>query len=641
VTEHVSAQRTLQFGAFELNVTTGELRKSGVKLRLRPQPAKALALLASLPGETVRREQLREEIWGRDVFVDFEHGLNLCIREVRAALDDDADKPRYIETVPRVGYRFIGHVEEAVPRAESAAPAPPKSSDPRGPDANLAAHSPTRKQGRRRATAVATLSAVLAVTALLVLSGLRERQSQKSQPQLIESLAVLPLENLSGDSAQQYFADGMTDELTTELAKIHSLRVISRHSIMQYSGRTKPLLQIARELNVDAVVEGTVTRSGDRVRITAQLIEASSDRHLWAESYERDLHDVLKLQDDFARDIARHVRAALTPTEQGRLARTPSVNPQAYELLLRGRYEWTKRGQQGLTTALESFRKSAQLDPTYAPAYVGIAESYEMLGNNGLVPTQAVRKQAKDAALKALELDPDLSEAHVALAESLADYDWNWAEAEKEYRYAIDLDSNNANAHHWYAMSLMWVGRFDEAIREIEYARQLDPVAVKINGNVGLILFYARQYDRAIVEAQRTLELEPGDVTSHFVIGIANLEKGDSQAAISELQSSRGGSELGNRLVLAYAYAIAGQKDIALSIFEEWRQLCRQRYCSPTNSAYVYAALGQRDEAFAWLDTAIAVHDRGLHVIDVSPLADPLRSDRRFADVLRRRGLPE
>jgi TolB-like protein/DNA-binding winged helix-turn-helix (wHTH) protein/Tfp pilus assembly protein PilF len=643
VPEPVPAQRTLQFGAFQLNVATGELRKSGVKLRLRPQPAKALAFLASRPGETIKREQLREEIWGRDVFVDFEHGLNLCIREVRAALDDDADKPRYIETVPRIGYRFIGHVEAAVPRAEPAVPAAPKSADPgRNPDASRAAHSPNGKHRRRLAAAVASAFAILALIVLLVLGGLREGRSYESRPPLIKSLAVFPLENLSGDPAQQYFADGMTDELTTELAKIHSLRVISRNSIVQYRGRTKPLPQIARELNVDAVVEGTVMRSGDRVRITAQLIEASSDRHLWAESYERDMHDVLKLQDDFARDIARQVRAALTPTEQGRLARTSSVNPQAYESLLRGRYEWAKRGQNGLTNALASFRKSTQLDPNYAPAYAGIAESYEMLGNNGIVPTQTVRTQAKEAALRALELDPDLSEAHVALAEWLNDYDWNWAEAEKEYRHAIELDSNNANAHHWYAMSLAWVGRFNEAIREIEYARQLDPVAVRINANVGLILLYARQYDRAIAESQKTLELEPNDFTSHFVIGMANLEKGDILAAINELQAARGSSPPPAGLYpLAYAYGTAGQKSKALSVFEEWRQACRERYCSPTGWAYAYAALGQRDEAFAWLDKAIAVHDQGLHAIDMSPMADPLRSDRRFADVLRRRGLPE
>ena len=625
--EPVPAERTLQFGAFQLNVATGELRKSGVKLRLRPQPAKALALLASRPGETIRREQLREEIWGRDVFVDFEHGLNLCIREVRAALDDDADKPRYIETVPRIGYRFIGHVEEAVPRAESAEPG--------------AAQSPNGKHRRRLAAALASAFALLALIVLVVLTG-RQGRSHESRPPLIKSLAVFPLENLSGDPAQQYFADGMTDELTTELAKIHSLRVISRHSIMQYRGGTKPLPQIARELNVDAVVEGTVMRSGDRVRITAQLIEASGDRHLWAESYERDMHDVLKLQDDFARDIARQVRAALTPTEQGRLARTSSVNPQAYESLLRGRYEWAKRDENGLTNALASFQKSTQLDPNYAPAYAGIAESYEMLGNNGIVPTQTVRTQAKEAALKALELDPDLSEAHVALAEWLDDYDWNWAEAEKEYRHAIELDSNNANAHHWYAMSLAWVGRFNEAIREIEYARQLDPVAVRINANVGMILLYARQYDRAIAESQKTLELEPNEGTSHFVIGMANLEKGDILAAISELQAARGRSGPPAGLTpLVYAYATAGQKSKALSVFEEWSQGCKERYCSPTSWAYAYAALGRRDEAFTWLDKAIAAHDHGLHVIDVSPLADPLRSDRRFADVLRRRGLPE
>jgi TolB-like protein/DNA-binding winged helix-turn-helix (wHTH) protein/Flp pilus assembly protein TadD len=615
------------------------LRNSGIAVKLRPQPTKILGLLATRPGEVVKREQLQEQVWGPGVFVDFEHGLNLCIREIRAVLDDDAEKPRYIETVPRLGYRFIGHVEEIAPETPPPAPSTRSQQDF---DANRAAEVPKRLRSRRWAVAGATSLAVLALIVAFALRQLRERSLRRTPSVRIESLAVLPLENLSGDPEQQYFADGMTDELITELAKIHSLRVISRNSIMQYKGKSKPLSQIARELNVDAVVEGTVMRSGDWVRITAQLIEAPKDRHLWAESYERDLHDVLRLQDELARDIANHVEAKLTPTEKTRLAQARPVNPQAYALLLKGWYEWGKRGREGLTKALDYFQQSATLDPNYAPAYAGIAESYGILGNNGIMPANAVYPQAKAAALKALQLDPDLAEAHVALAEVLNEYDWNWAEAEKEYKRAIELDPNDANAHHFYAMSLMWVGRFDEAIREIERARQLDPVAVKINTNVGLVLLCAGQYDRAISEAKKALELEPGEPTAHFVVGIAKLKQGNTQAAIREFQALADPDPPNPSTAdwLAYAYAVAGQRDRALDLLGKTKELCRRRYCPPTGIAYVYGALGQKDEAFAWLDKALAAHDRYLLNISVTPLSEPLRSDRRFAEVLRRRGLP-
>jgi TolB-like protein/DNA-binding winged helix-turn-helix (wHTH) protein/Flp pilus assembly protein TadD len=635
----IPAQGTLRFGAFELNVASGELRKSGTAVRLRPQAAKTLTLLASRPGEIIRRNQLREEIWGHHVFVDFEHGLNLCIREIRAALDDDADKPRYVETLPRIGYRFIAHVEEIAPQAPWTAPRT-VSEQNSGPSR---AAEPKKLPSRRWAVAGAIILAVLALIIPFGIRGLRERLLPRTLSVRIDSLAVLPLENLSGDQEQQYFADGMTDALITELAKIHSLRVVSRNSIMQYKGKSKPLSRIARELNVDAVIEGTVMRSGDRVRITAQLIEVPTDRHVWAESYERDLHDVLQLQDDLAREIARRVGSELTPTEQARLSERASVNPAAYELLLKGRYEWAKRGLQGLTKALDYFQQSAALDPNYAPAYAGIAESYGILGNNGVMPADAVYPQAKQAALKALELDPNLAEAHVALAEVLNEHDWNWAEAEKEYKRAIELDPNNANAHHFYAMSLMWVGRFSEAITEIERARHLDPVAVKINANVGLVLLCAGQNERAIAEAKRTLELEPDEGTGHFVTGIANLEKGNNQVAISDFQALEGKDPQNPAAAqwLAYAYAIAGQRNKAISLLNRMKQLCRKTYCPPTGVAYVYGALGQKDQAFSWLDKALAGHDRYLLAITVTPLSEPLRSDPRFTEVLRRRALTQ
>ena len=639
----IPAQRVLRFGPFELNLATGELRKFNLALKLRPQAARVLVLLASQPGDAVTREKLRDEIWGNGVFVDFEHALNVCIRQIRAALDDDADKPRYIETVPRLGYRFIAHVEEIAPAPR---PIPPSSATLDG-----ASVEPKRKvmppqiigsQPLRQGLVGALL--VAGIAALVFGFAVRGRLLRKAQTLHIESLAVLPLQNLSHDPEQEYFADGMTDELITDLANIHSVRVISRNSIMQYKGKYKPAPEIARELNVDAVVEGTVVRSGDRVRITAQLIDAKQDRHLWAKSYEREMRDVLQLQDDLALDIAGQVAAKLTPTGETRLAQARPVDPEAYEMFLRGRHEFAHRGREYLQKGLAYFQQSAKLDPNYAPTYVGIAESYGILGNNNIMPADSVYPQAKAAALKALELDPDLSEAHVALAEILNDYEYKWTEAEKEYRRAIELDPNNANAHHWYAMELIWMDRAHEAIKEIETARQLDPAEDNIKRNFIMILVFSRQYDLAMAEAQKWLELEPDNPNALSVLALGNVEKGNTREAISELQErvNLSPNDASRLMWLAYACAVAGDKQKTLDLLAQMKRLSATTYVAPSWFAVVYGALGKKDEAFAWLDKAVIAHDGApVQSIKVNPLFDPLRSDPRFAEVLRRKGLPE
>lgn len=631
------AKRVLRFGPFELNLATGELRKCEILIKLRPQAARVLVLLASRSGEAVTREQLRDLVWGSGYFVDFEHALNVCIRQVRAALNDDAEKPRYIETIPRVGYRFIARV--IVPNSSSISPAAAAM------DVAFAEPQPEILPSRIAQSRQWVVGAVvLALIVVLVLGlAIRERLLRNSQQLHIESLAVLPLTNLSGDPEQEYFADGMTDELITDLAKIRALRVVSHTSVMRYKHTTASLLQLGKELNVGAVVEGSVMRSGDRVRISAQLIETSTDRHLWAESYERELRNVLELQDDIARAIANQVQAKLTPQEEARIvAATKKVDPEAYELYLKGRYEWAKRGKEGLTKGLEFFKQAVARDPNYAPAYAGIAESYSMLGNNQFMPGDQVFPSAKSAALKALELDPNLSDAHTALAEILNDYEWNWIAAEREYKRAIELNSNDATAHHWYAMSLVWVGRSTEAINEIERARELDPVAVHVNANVGLVLLWAREYDRALVAAQRTLELEPAEPTSQVVLGMYYLHRGDLEKGIDEFRTNVASSPYESpRLAgLVYAYAMAGRKEKALSVLHNLKVLCVHTYCSPTSMAIAYGALGQNDEAFAWLDKALLKPGAtNLNSIKVNPSFDPLRSDPRFRDVLRRRGL--
>lgn len=643
------AKHALRFGPFELNLATAELRKNEIKVKLRPQSAKVLMLLARQPGEAVTREQLRDEVWGSGFFVDFEHALNVCIRQIRAALNDDADKPRYIETIPRLGYRFIARVEEIAPDSH------PISESATAMNAASAEANremlPPQIAGSRLRPRWLVRGLVLALVAAVVLTiAIRLRLLRKTQPSRIESLAVLPLANFSGDAQEEYFVDGMTDALITDLAKISSLRVISRTSVMRYKREMPPLRQVGKDLNVDVVVEGSVVRSGERVRITAQLIDVSTDRHLWAENYESDIHDVLRLQDDVARAIANQVQAKLTTQERVRLTSTHSLDPQAYDLYLKGRYNSNNRGTSSqdnlerLTRAIELFQRALSIDPNYAPAWAGIAKSYGVLGAAELMPMREAFPKAKSAALKALELDPNLGEAHSILAGVLNDLEWNWPAAEKEDRRAIELDSNDATAHQWYAMHLSFAGRADESIAEIERAHELDPTAIPISATVSRIFLWARQYDRAAVEAQKTLELEANEPTSYLVLAQVDLIRGNYQSAINELRTvARLSNETPRSLAwLAWGYALAGQKTKAVTILDEVKQLCRQKYCAPTSFAMVYGALGQKDEAFAWLDKALKEGDGlQLAMIKVSPYFDSLRSDPRFADVLRRRGLPQ
>jgi TolB-like protein/Flp pilus assembly protein TadD len=517
---------------------------------------------------------------------------------------------------------------------------------------------PRQEVGARRAVPLrwwwAAMTGIALVAVLAVLLGmnvasLRDRLvtavgARHSAPlPKIESIAVLPLANLSGDPEQEYFADGMTEELITDLGKISALRVISRTSVMQYKGTKKPMPEIARELNVDAMVEGSVLRSGGRVRITAQLIQANPEKHLWAESYERDLRDVLALQGEVARDITNEIQIKLTPQQQARLASARPVNPGAYELYLKGRYEWNKRTEQGLKKGMQYFKDAIAQDPNYAAAYAGLADSYHVLADNGFLPAGDAEPKAKVAALKALEIDGDLAEAHASLAGPLADFDRDWTGAERECRRAIELNPGYATAHHFYALFLSNLGRHDEAIREIEEARKLDPLSVRINANVGLVLYLARQYDAAIEQLRKTLELEPNDVASHAYLGWTYLQKGMHQEAVAEFQKAVN-QQIGSLAPiagLAQAYAVAGKRDEARRVLNQVKALSGQKFVVPYQIATIYVGLGEREEAFAWLERAFEAHDSKLGALNVDPSLDSLRSDPRFQDLLRRMNFPQ
>ncbi|MGD0792768.1 MAG: protein kinase [Terriglobales bacterium] len=459
----------------------------------------------------------------------------------------------------------------------------------------------------------------------------------------IESLAVLPVKNFSGDPGQEFFADGMTDALIAGLAQIKAVKVISRTSIMHYKGTSETLPQIARELGVDGIVEASVMRSGSRVRMTAQLIEAREDRHLWARNYERDMTDVLALQSELVQAIAGEIRVQLTPQENERLKAARRVNPEAYEAYLKGRFYWNKRAGQDITKSIEYFQHAIEIDPDYALAYVGLADSYALLPDFGDArPREAIPK-ARAAAAKAIEIDDALAEAHAPLAYISAYYDYDWAAAEREFKRAVELNPGDATAHHWYALCLLFLGRHDEATAEIERARSLDPLSLAINTSVGTVLFYSRHYDSAIEQYRKTLEMDPTFVQARDYLGNVYLQNGMCERAIAEFQKAAdlSGGQVRCMAGLGRAYAAAGKREQARKMLEQLKKRAQQSYVSRYELALIYTGLGEKEQAFAWLEQAYEERDRRLVELGVGPQVDPLRSDQRFQDLLRRMNFPQ
>ena len=513
----VPSSRLIRFGVFELDLRSGELQKQGRKIRLEGQPVQILICLLESPGELVTREDLHRKLWPADTFVNFEHGLNAAVKRLRQALNDSADNPRFVETLPRRGYRFIAPIQAVAAGGDVSAvneaaavtevPATRDLAEERAPDRGdlsekTSVFAPQRWPHARKRFGVALL-VVLGILTLWIL------RPGSQPPRVIRSLAVLPLENLSGDASQEYFSDGMTDELITELGQISELRVISRTSVMTYKGAHKSLPQIAQELNVDAVVEGTVLRSGEQVRITAQLIQAAADKHLWAQSYEGNLQDMLALQKKVAQSIAEEIRIKLTPHEQAVLKNSKRVNPEAYEAYLKGRYSWNKRTADGLKKAAVYFNQAIEKDPNYAQAYAGLADSYALLGDweYGVLAPKEAYPRAKAAATKALDLDSTLGEAHISLAFCLDGFDWDWESAGREFRRGIELNPGYATGHHWYAWHLAALGRNDEAVAEMKKAESLDPLSLIISADLAEELLIAHRYDEAIRQSRKTMDL--------------------------------------------------------------------------------------------------------------------------------------
>jgi TolB-like protein/Tfp pilus assembly protein PilF/predicted Ser/Thr protein kinase len=494
------------------------------------------------------------------------------------------------------------------------------------------------------AAAGVALVIVLALVVGLNVAGLRDRVLRsvgavREAPIQIQSLAVLPLENLSHDPEQEYFADGMTEALISEVGQIGALRVISRQSVMRYKGSDKPLTQIAKELKVDALIEGSVLRAGDRVRVTAQLIGAVPERHLWARSYERDLRDVLKLQDEVASAIANEIKIAVTPQERERLASAPPVVPAAYEAYLKGRYYWNKDTEHDWLKARQFFEQATQLDPNYAPAYAGLADYYWL---TDVLPSAVRMPKAKMHALKALGIDSTLAEAHTSLGVVRYLADWNWPEAEREFRHALELDPGNVEAHRIYSAYLSEMGRAEEALAEVRRTQKLDPLSISTQVMIGWTFYFARRYDEAVGQCQEVVDLEPQSVNAHNCLGLSYLAKRMYEKAIEECQTavSLSGNDLARAVDLARAYALSGNKAGARNVLNEWHVHEKRSYIPPYFFAQVHVALGEKDQGLAWLEKAYSERDSHLVQLTVDPAFDSVRSDPRFQDLMRRLQLP-
>lgn len=624
--------RSLRFGQFELDLRTAEIFKQGRRIKLQEQPCRVLALLIERPGEMVSREELRKRLWPTDTFVDFDHGVNIAINKLRDALGDSPEKPRFIETLPRRGYRFIAAVD-----------APKTSRDRKSPTqvtSSRAGRAGSRSITWRRMLLPALLASTLAIVSFSFIRYWRARTAERN----IRSLAVLPLENLSRDPAQDYFADGMTDELITSLAKLQTLKVISRSSVMHYKGTNKPLPQMARELNVDGIIEGTVLRSGNRVRITAQLIRAANDQHLWAETYEGNAEDVLRLQDAVARAIVAEIRVKLKPEEEARLGKSPSVNPAAYEAYLRGRYQyydrWTKEGS---LAASHYFEEAIKRDPQYAPAYAGLADYYTLGGftSQPLTNREAMEK-AKELAAKALQLDDGLADAHVAMANVLFRYDWNWAEAEKEFKRGIELNLNAPSSYLHYAMFLGVLGRQDEAIAAMKRAIELDPFSALMCSGLGVVLQWFGRDGEAAEQQRKAIALDPFFPQAHLVLARAYDQLGRYDEAIVEHLETDTLDGIDPSVVAGFkrAYMSSGINGYRRKRLEWEKQRARSGNTNYHLIALLSAELGDRDAAFQWLERAYQERRLTMPNIKVAPGLRSLHGDPRFADLVRRVGLP-
>ena len=609
---------TFRFNDFELDTSSYQLRRGGVPAKIEKMPLDLLFLLVKRAGELVPRNDIQRAIWGDGVFVDVEPAINTVIRKVRQALRDDADQPRFIETVVGKGYRFIAPVvvEEA------------------GSDRHSQPEAPFVWRG---IAAAALLLVLTAGSVLFITRGAWRASEAPASTAAIRAIAVLPLDNLSGDPTQDWFAEAMTDELITDLAKVSSLKVISRGSTAQFKGTHRPLPEIGRTLHVDALVEGSVVRSGGHIRVTAQLIEVATDRHLWAESYDRDLRDVLTLQKQVASIIASAIRVTLTPGERTQLAAPQPTNPDAYLAYIKGRYYWNQRTEPALNSGIESFRAALAVDPTFAEAHAGIADCYTALGYGSYLPPKTAFENARTSARQAIALNPNVADAYASLAYVKLYYDWDFAGAEKEFQRALSLNPNSVTAHDWYSVYLTAMERFEEAQKEIARAQELDPLAAAINTDAGFVSYYAGRYDAAAKQLRATIEMSPGFPLAHLWLGRTYQEQERYEDASREYAATAAvvGDWPVTMAAIGNLEGLSGNRPAADQVLSRLIAQSRHKYVTPYGLGLVYAAVGDDARAFAALRQAVEDRSNWLVWLKLDRRWGQLRKDPRFTELLQ------
>jgi len=608
--------RTVRFATFEVDLTARELRKGGVKIKVHGQPFEVLAMLLERPGEIVPREEFKQKLWPTDTFVDFDHGVNTAINRLREALGDSAENPRFVETIPRRGYRFVAPIE---PAAESLRSVP-------------------RKQTKK--TVPLAIALGIAAAAILGLVAMRQRLFARRSGPAIESVAVLPLTNLSSDADQDYFADGMTDALITDLGKIGSLRVISRTSVMQYKGMKKPLPEIARDLDVDAIIEGAVSRSGNHLRITTNLVQASPEKHLWAQSYDSDVGDALTVQGQIAQAVAREIQVTVTQKERNLLSSRHPANPEAQDLYFRGWYVLAEHTKESQEKAIRYFQQAIEKDPGYAAPYAALAMVYANWVPGANSPRDRMPK-AREFALKALSLDNEVTNAHYALAQVALFFDWDWRTAENEFRRELELNPNHVLAREWRARALVTSGRTEEAVEEAKRSLDLSRWVPDWDYPTWVFIL-ARRYDLARERAQEVVDLEPNFPWGHFELAQVYEHEGKPEDGAREFLRADEllGTEPKELDKLKRAIAKDGAKGYWRHKVENYRESAKSGYVSSGLAAMACVRIGDTQCALEWLEKGFQERDDLMINLKVEPVFDGLREDQRFQALVRRVGIP-
>jgi DNA-binding winged helix-turn-helix (wHTH) protein/TolB-like protein/Tfp pilus assembly protein PilF len=633
--------RIYRFGEFTLDVSEHRLLRENEEIYLQPKTFETLLYLIEHHGHLATKKELLDALWA-DTFVT-ENALSRCIKEVREALGDDAHQPRYVRTVPRLGYKFIADVKVASnfgPTTQLLAADRPGTKEPLKENIEVNHQETTAEPIRygfgslvTRRTVFAAISGIVLIGILLLIYASREKYVQPSAQ--ITSIAVLPFKPLRADARDEPLEMGIADTLITTLGKVGQLTVRPTSAVRRYTALDQDPLVAGREQKVDAVLEGSIQRLQDEIRVTVRLLRVSDGAQLWSGKFDQKSTDIFIIQDSISEQVARTLAMKLSGEEKESLTKHYTSDPEAYQLYLKGRYFLNRSTDQEFRKSIEYFQKAVNKDPNFALAYAGLADAYAQLGSFSLVEMKDSYESARIAALNALAKDENLSEAHASLGYIMMNYYWDWAEAEKQFKEAIDLNANYGMAHNWYSQYLAFMGRSDEAIKEAKRAQEIDPLSPW--NNSAFVSFLGRRYENAILESQKTLELDPNFAVAHMIIGLSYVEEKNYQQGILELQKARDNPD--SEALLAYAYAVAGKRTQAQEILTQLEKIAKQKYVASFPIAAVYAAFGERDEAFKQLEKAYAERSWAMGMLKVNPVFDSLRSDPRFSELLRRMNL--